>query len=600
MIVVPLTHLESTMTTALTPDAAAGRPVPTSSAAGEPVVCPTAAEIVRSRAGDDKVGLLFEDRGWTWAQVVQESADRAAALRLTVAPPPDRQPHIGVLLDNIPDYVFWVGAGLLAGAAVVGINSSRGAAELADDIRHADVDLIITESRLSPLVRGGDHGVPEHLVFDVDSPGYLDFLAPHRGAPLPSEAPAASDIAFLMYSSGSTGRPKAVIVGQGRLARLVPAMARRVEMTRNTVTYLCMPLFHGNSMMMNLVPAMATGATVGMARKFSASRFSDDIHRFGATYVNYVGRALSYVLSRPEDPRDRTGTLRLAFGTEASDADVARFSERFGCRVLEGYGLSEGVFRINRTAETPSGSLGLPAEGVDVRVLDETTGQECPRARFDTTGRLMNPEAVGQFVAVGLAHLFEGYYKNPDAMRDRVRDGDFWSGDLGYRDLDGYFYFAGRSSDWIRVDSENFAAAQVERVILRFPSVVSAPVFAVADPVTGDRVMCALELRAGEAFDPEAFGAFLAAQPDMGAKWWPSFVRIVSAVPLTGSNKVDKAPLRRSAWNTTDPVYARVGRTSEYAALDESARQRLEAEFHRHGRAPLLPPPLPADSTAVS
>jgi fatty-acyl-CoA synthase len=105
--------------------------------------------------------------------------------------------------------------------------------------------------------------------------------------------------------------------------------------------------------------------------------------------------------------------------------------------------------------------------------------------------------------------------------------------------------------------------------------------------------MCALELRAGETFDPEAFGAFLAAQPDMGAKWWPSFVRIVPAVPLTGSNKVDKAPLRRSAWNTTDPVYARVGRTSEYVALDEPARQRLAAEFHRHGRAPLLPPPLP-------
>jgi fatty-acyl-CoA synthase len=268
---------------------------------------------------------------------------------------------------------------------------------------------------------------------------------------------------------------------------------------------------------------------------------------------------------------------------------VQRFSERYGCTVYEGYGLSEGVFRINRTPDTPPGSLGLPAGGLDVRILDESTGEERPRATFDSTGRLLDPAAVGQIVAVGLAHTFEGYYKNSDAMAERVRGADFWSGDLGYRDAAGFFYFAGRSSDWLRVDSENFAAAQVERILLRFPPAASAPVFAVPDPATGDRVMCALELTPGESFDPVAFGAFLAAQPDLGAKWWPSFVRIVDAVPLTGSNKVDKAPLRRAAWSTTDPMYARVGRTSDYVAFSDDARRELESDFRHHGRAAFLP-----------
>src|SRR5690606_2562028 len=181
----------------------------------------------------------------------------------------------------------------------------------------------------------------------------------------------------------------------------------------------------------------------------------------------------------PELPEDRTSTLELAFGTEASEADVARFSERFGCDVMEGYGLSEGVLRINRTPDSPPGSLGLPVGGADVRVLDEATGKECPRARFDDSGRLVNPEAVGQIVGVGLAHTFEGYWKNPGAMADRVRGEDFWTGDLAYRDEAGFFYFAGRSSDWLRVDSENFAAAPVERVVQRFPGVLAAPVFAV-------------------------------------------------------------------------------------------------------------------------
>jgi fatty-acyl-CoA synthase len=295
------------------------------------------------------------------------------------------------------------------------------------------------------------------------------------------------------------------------------------------------------------------------------------------------------VLSRPEDARDRTSTLELAFGTEASEADVTRFSERFGCRVHEGYGLSEGVFRINRTPETPRGSLGLPAAGADVRVLDEITGEECPRARFDENGRLVNPNAVGQLVAVGMADTFEGYYKNPAAMAERVRGNDFWSGDLAYRDEAGWFYFAGRSSDWIRVDSENFAAAQVERILVRAPGVVAAPVYAVPDPVTGDRVMCALELERGGVFDPRTFGDFLGAQPDLGAKWWPTFVRVTDRIPLTGSNKVDKAPLRRTAWVTDDQVWVRIARTTDYVPLTPDRRAAIEDEFVEHGRAAYLP-----------
>ncbi len=501
---------------------------------------------------------------------MQEAADRASLLASLVVTPDGRQVHVGVLLDNVPDFVFWIGGAALAGATVVGINSSRTASEVADDVAHADVDLVVTESRWRHLVGAAD--VP---VLDVDDPAYADLLAPHRGAALPAAAPAPDDLAFLLFSSGSTGRPKAVVVSQGRIARLAEVLAERVRLTRASTTYLCMPLFHGNAVMMNLVPAMATGATIGLARRFSASGFSADVHRFGATYVNYVGRALSYVLASDADPRDATSTLELAYGTEASTADCARFAARFGCEVQEGYGLSEGVLRITPTPDSPPGSLGLPAGGLDVRILDEATGEECA------------PGVVGQIVAVGLAHTFEGYYDNPGAMAERVRGDDFWSGDLGYRDEAGFFWFAGRSSDWLRVDSENFAAAQVERVLQRHPDVAAAPVYAVPDPVTGDRVMAALEPRAGATLDVPAFGRWLADQPDLGAKWWPSFLRLVDAVPLTGSGKVDKAPLRRAAW-LADDVWVRVGRTSEYAVLDAAGVARLAAELEQHGRTRLL------------
>ncbi|WP_300681852.1 AMP-binding protein [Nocardioides sp.] len=549
----------------------------------------TFADIVRSRAGDHSIGLRFEDQDWTWDQVVSEGCVRAALLDARVPAPEGRQRHIGVLLENVPDFVFWIAGGALAGAVMVGINSSRSGAELAVDIRHADVDILITEDKLAHLLEGGDHGVPPELVFNIDTPAYAEALAQYAGAELPTTAPSEDDLALLLFSSGSTGAPKAVIVGQGRLGRLTEALIGRVRLRRDSVTYLCMPLFHGNAVMLNLATAMAAGSTVAMTRKFSASRFGEDIHRYGVTFVNYVGRALSYVLSRPVDPRDADSTLELAFGTEASEADVARFTARYGCEVMEGYGMSEGVFRVVPVPEAPSGSLGVAANGADVRILDEATGEECPRARFDEAGRLLNPEAVGQFVGVGLAHTFEGYWKNPGAMADRVRGEDFWSGDLGYRDADGYFYFAGRSSDWLRVDSENFAAAPVERLIQRMDGVLSAVVFAVPDPATGDQVMTAIELKPGASFDPAAFGEFLATAPEMGAKWWPRFVRITAAIPLTASNKVNKAPLRAAGWLTDEPVYARVGRTAEYTLLTPEATAEIEAEFLAHDRAALLP-----------
>ncbi|TDD84219.1 acyl-CoA synthetase [Saccharopolyspora karakumensis] len=536
----------------------------------------TFAEVVRARAHDERVGLRFEERSWTWAQVVAEGARRAAWLRRTGVR------HVGLLLENVPDHVFWIVAAALEGAVVVGLNPTRRGVGLARDIRHTDCEVVVTETRSAGLLDGIDHGAS---VLDVDSD--LDRLPDH--AALPSVSPEPDRTLLLLFSSGSTGAPKAVICSQGRLGALAESLAMRTELTRDSVSYLCMPLFHGNSAMMNLAPAMHVGSTVCLARKFSASGFARDVHRYGVTFVNYVGRALSYVLAQPEGPADRRSTLRLAVGTEASPADAERFAERFGCRVSEGYGMSEGVLRINRTPDSPPDSLGLPVDGIDVRVLREDTGTECPRAVFDERGRLVNADqAVGQIVAIGGARSFEGYYNNPEAEAERVRGEDFWTGDLAYRDADGFFHFAGRTADRLRVDGENFAAASVERILQRWEPVEAVAVYPVPDPRTGDQVMCALQLR-GE-FDPTAFADFLAAQPDLGTKWLPRFVRVTGEIPLTASNKTAKTPLRHEAWRTDDPVHFRPTAQLRYHRFGAEDLRRWESAFAIDARAALLPP----------
>jgi fatty-acyl-CoA synthase len=206
---------------------------------------------------------------------------------------------------------------------------------------------------------------------------------------------------------------------------------------------------------------------------------------------------------------------------------------------------------------------------------------------------LLNAEAAtGEIVNTEGLNRFEGYYRNDDAYAQRSRNGWYWSGDLAYRDDKGFFWFAGRSADWLRVDGENFAAAPVERILARLEGVTAATVYAVPDPLSGDQVMAAIEVAAGTSFDAAAFAPFLAAQPDLGTKWAPRFVRVVDHMPLTDTNKIVKTRLRAEAWVTDDAVYWRAERGNpNFTLMTDADRAALHAEFDAHGRGGLVPNP---------
>jgi len=542
----------------------------------------TTAELLLARADDDAPGLLFEERTWSWREVVAEAAVRAAVLE--ELRPVDGPWHIGVASDNTPDYLFLVAGAALAGATVVGINTTRRGAELAADVRATDCAVVLVGAGQRALFDDLDLGGAGLL--GLDDRAYADLLAGHAGAPV-APTPAALDPAtrhLLLFTSGSTGAPKAVICSTGRFATICQYTPLRLR--RDDVAYNAMPMFHGNALMASWGPCLAPGAAWALRRRFSASGFLPDVQRFGATYFNYVGRSLSYLLAQPERPEERETRLRFCFGTEASARDQAEFERRYGCEVVESYGSSEGVCSIRRTPDTPPGALGLPPPGqvVEVRGPD---GAECPPARFDDNGRLLNAdEAIGEIVAVGARPQFEGYWNNPDAEAEKLRGDDVWTGDLAYRDEAGWFWFAGRTSDWLRVSSENFAAAPVERILSRFTGVAVAAVYPVPDPRTGDRVMATLQLEPGASFDAVSFATFLDTQPDLGTPWRPSFVRVTEDLPVTATRKVDKPALRRLGWDGPEPVWERVD--GRYVPLDGVRRAELREELAAHGRAALL------------
>ncbi|THA64528.1 acyl-CoA synthetase [Streptomyces sp. A0958] len=548
----------------------------------------TIADLLLARAGDDHPGLLTRERSWTWDEVVQESAARAALARELRTDGPF---HIGVLLDNVPEYVFWLGAAALAGAAVVGINPTRRGAELEREVRHTDCAMIVTDRAGLALLDGLDVGVDRDRYLVVDAPEYRERPAPpvHRPVTAAPGATATTPM-LLLLTSGTTGTSKAAICSQGRLAALGAANSAKYDITRADTCYCPMPLFHGNALMALWAPALSAGATIALTPKFSASGFLPDVRHFGATFFTYVGKAIGYILARPETAEDADNRLTHAFGTEASPEDATRFLDRFGCRLVEGYGSSEGAGMLKRVPEAPTGALGMPARP-GVRIVHPATRETCPPAVLDSYGRVRNPEeAIGEIVDTEGAARFEGYYNNEAANAERVRHGWYWTGDLGYVDEAGYFYFAGRSGDWIRVDGENTSALLTERVLRRHRDVVAAGVFGVPDPRSGDQVMAALELPGHTRFEDLDLPGFLSGQEDLGSKGVPRFVRVSHALPTTGSNKLRKKEMQLEGWRTDDPVYRWAGRgRPAYELMTDDDKAALRGEFLANGRGRFLP-----------
>jgi acyl-CoA synthetase (AMP-forming)/AMP-acid ligase II len=562
---------------------------------------PNAAALLRRNATDaairDRPAVKFGDRVWTHGEYVEE-ARRWSQLFLARASA-SRPLHVGVLLDNTPDYLFALGGAALVGAAVVGLNHTRRDEHLLHDIEHTHVGLIVTEPRHAPLLEPIARRLPTEADNLLVSTRFADRddPEPSLGKPLddalagvaaadPGLEPDPDTLWGLIFTSGTSAAPKAVICSQRRFMVTGNRMGMIMDLGPDDVGYVCMPLFHSNALMVGWAPSIVYGASVGLGRRFSASRWLADVRRYGSTYFNYTGKPLAYLLATPELPDDADNPLRVAFGNEGSPEVVDAFSRRFGVDVIDAYGATEGGVAVDRDAEERAGALGKVVP--TVKVVDEE-GNERPRVRFDGEGRLLNAaECVGEIVNTAGAGPFEGYYNNTKANERTLRFGWYWTGDLGYLDDDGYLYFAGRNADWLRVDGENFPAAPIEAALSRHPDVVLAAVYGVPDDQAGDQVMAGVVLRDGSPFDPAAFAAWVDAQDGIGPKWRPRYVRVLRDPPTTGTNKIVKRSLVHQKWRSDqvggDNVYVRARGEGAYRPFTADDECELRESFVRYKR----------------
>jgi crotonobetaine/carnitine-CoA ligase len=345
--------------------------------------------------------------------------------------------------------------------------------------------------------------------------------------------------ATVLFTSGSTGVSKGCTLSNRYLEQQGEIHAENFGLTDQDVLYAPFPLFHIDAATLTVVAALTVGGTAAIGRRFSASRFWDEVRTFDATVFNFMGATLSILWKQPPSPRDRDHRIRLAWGVpipDWRDGSVARF----GIPLHEVYGLTDaGVSVYDRPGDNaPLGSCGKVIPEYDLTIVDEhdqpvpvgTVGEITIRAH--ESGLVMNE-----------------YWAMPEKTAHAFRGGRFYSGDVGRFDDDGYLYFMGRASDSIRRRGENISAYEVEKIITSHPDVLEAAAVGVPSELTEEDVMVCVVARPGRTVTAPDLISYC--RDKAPAFMIPRYIDIVDALPKTPTQKVEKFRLKESGITPT-------------------------------------------------
>jgi crotonobetaine/carnitine-CoA ligase len=514
---------------------AADRPLPTFGLAFEDMVVP---RLLERRAGESpsREFVVYGEESWTFGAVEAAAARIAGGLAgLGV----EHGTRVGLFLPNCAEFVNCYFAAAKLGAPTVPINTAyRGYmleyvlndtacrylvvdASYLDRIREALPKL---ESLEVVIVRGelGDapalEGVTTIALGDVD--GEAVQTRPEV---------AFDDVSCIIYTSGTTGPSKGVPLTNGHSVAKAIEVIRLCEVTEDDCIYAPVPLFHSFALQRGVVTAVVSGCRCALRERFSASGYWDDVRRLGAT-VGFCVFTIPQILKKaPPSPSDREHTLRCLYNARHDP----EFAERFGIKLLEGYGLTEaGVAIYGRPGEdTPPGSCGRVSEDWEVRLVDD-------RDRDVPQGEPGEIVIRPRFPAL----IMPGYLNKPEATVAAWRNLWFHTGDLATVDADGFYTFQDRKKDAIRRRGENVSSWEVEQVLREHDAVAEAAAVPYPSPLGEDDVRVVVTLNAGTQLTAEELLAFCVERlPEFMV---PRYVEFRDELPRTPTGRIEKYRLR--------------------------------------------------------
>jgi crotonobetaine/carnitine-CoA ligase len=497
----------------------------------------------RAQTEGERCFLLFENERIAYRQLNECSNRLANGLDALGIKPND---GVAIMVPNRPEWLYAFFATQKLGAYAVPVNVALKGEGLAYILNHCEARTLIIGSELFPQfepIRASLSRL-EHVIVDLAAPDGSQGPPPSGTIPLAqlmaSASPAEvvrpvdpSAISNLMYTSGTTGLPKGVVMRNRAVDLAGPGLFSIPIYRPDDILYTCLPLFHGNALYLTVLRALANGLTVALSRRFSASRFWDEIRHYGATTFNVLGAMIPILLKQPPRPDDGQNPVRLVLSAATPAWAWQEFEKRFNLTVWEGYGAVDGGgFSLMNIGQAPKGSMGKPPPGVEAKVVDDDGVEVAAGEVGNLVFKIDNPET----------RRVE-YFKNPQASEAKVRRGWFSTGDLAYCDSEGNFYFADRKTDSIRRRGENISSFEVEKIINQHPAVLESGAYGVPSELGEDDVMVAVVLRTGQTVAPEELIGFC--QERMAKFMLPRYIDFRSSLPKTETHRIQKTELKK-------------------------------------------------------
>jgi long-chain acyl-CoA synthetase len=473
----------------------------------------------------DRIALRLDEASMTYRELDQASARVAGLLEDRGVKPGDR---VAIVLPNLPAFAVIYYGILRVGGVIVPMNPLLKAREVAYHLGDSGAGLVFAWQGVADEVGIGAKKADAEMI-GVDQATLADLLA--TASPVHDVADRDDDdTAVILYTSGTTGQPKGAELTHTNLTRNVEVLcADLLQLTPDDVIFGGLPLFHSFGQTCTLNAAVASGAGLTLLPRFDPGQALQILAGHHATVFAGVPTMYGALLAQPDKASYDVSALRVCVsGGSAMPVEVLRgFEEAFGCKVLEGYGLSETspVASFNHPdRERKPGSIGTPIRGVEMRVVD-LNGRDVPQRE------------VGEIVIRG-HNIMKGYWQQPEATAAAIPDGWFRTGDLGRMDEDGYFAIVDRKKDLIIRGGFNVYPREVEEVLYEHPAVAEAAVIGVPHAQLGEEVAAAVALKPGASATPDELRDHVKSQ--VAPYKYPHKLWIVDALPKGPTGKILK------------------------------------------------------------
>jgi long-chain acyl-CoA synthetase len=479
-----------------------------------------------ARRHPEKIALIFKDEAMSFGALDAKVSDLAGHLCAEDLRQGDR---VGLLLPNSIAFALGYYATQRMGAVTVVLDARLKGKELAGVLRDADLSLLVTHQRLAADVREAAKDLKKIPLWIVDGTGAESFekrLAPPAKAFVPPRR-APQDDALILYTSGTTGEPKGVVLNFVNLTQFPRSMERMHHTSADTVWGCILPMSHiSGPIYLNEIADK--GSSMVIFDQFNPITLLEGIQKHRVTVFHGVPVIFQLILGVPNLKEYDTKSVELAsmMGTTVPLSLMRAFKNaQPHVNVIQGYGLTETSPLITLTephmADKKMASIGRPVPDIDMRIVDENDREL--------------PEGEAGEIATRGPHVMKGYFRRTDATAERIRDGWLYTGDVGRRDGDGYYYHLGRKDDMIITGGLNVYPAEVENMLCDHPAVQEAVVFPIPEPRRGQVIGAAVVLSQGQKVAEKELLGFLRA--NLASFKVPQQIVVRDSLPRTATGK---------------------------------------------------------------